>query len=34
MKHLLVPLLAAIDLPTAVEANPTSGDIVFKTLLG
>ena len=34
MKLLHLPILAVIALPTAVEANPTSGDIVFKTLLG
>ena len=34
MKSLLLPLLAAIALPTAVNANPFSGDIVLKTPLG
>ena len=34
MKRLLLTLLAAIALPTAVNANPFSGDIVDKTLLG
>ena len=33
-KRLLLPLLAALALPTAVEANPFSGDIVYKTDLG
>ena len=31
MKRLLLPLLAAIALPTAVNAFPWSGDIVVKT---
>ena len=34
MKRILLPLLTAIALPTAVEANPFSGDIVLKTNLG
>ena len=34
MKRLLLPLLAALALPTAVEANPFSGDFIFKTDLG
>ena len=34
MKRLLLPLLAALTLPTAVKANPFSGDIVYKTDLG
>ena len=34
MKRLLLPLLAALALPTAVNANPFSKDITFKTPLG
>ena len=34
MKRLLLPLLAAIALPTAVNANWFSGDIVVKNYLG
>ena len=34
MKRLLLPLLAAIALPTAVNANWFSGDIVVKNNLG
>ncbi len=34
MKHLLLSLLAAIALPTAVNAFPWSSDIVVKTDLG
>jgi len=34
MKRLLLTLIAALALPTAVEANPFSGDIVKKNDLG
>ena len=34
MKRLLLPLLAAIALPTAVEANWFSGDLVWKNSVG
>ena len=34
MKRLLLPLLAVIALPTAVNAFPWSSDIVVKTDLG
>ena len=34
MKRLLLPLLWALDLPIALEVNPFSGDIVYKTDLG
>ena len=34
MRKLLIPLLAALALPTAVNANPFSGDIVEKNALG
>ncbi len=34
MKRLLLPLLAALALPTAVNANPFSGDIVLKNDIG
>ena len=34
MKCLLLPLLTAIALPTSVEANPFSGDVILKTNLG
>ena len=34
MKRLLLPLLAALALPTDVNANPFSKDITFKTPLG
>ena len=34
MKRLILPLLAALALPTAVNANPFSGDIVLKNDIG
>ena len=34
MKRLLLPLLAALALPTAVNANLFSSDIIFETNLG
>ena len=34
MKRLLLPLLAVLALPTAVNANPFSGDIVIKNAIG
>ena len=34
MKRLLLSLLAALALPTAVNANPFSKDLIFKTPLG
>ena len=34
MNRLLLLLLAALALPTPLEANPFSGDIVYKTDLG
>ena len=34
MKRLLLPLLAAVTLPTAVNANPFSGDLILKTNVG
>ena len=34
MKRLLLPLLAAIALPTAVNANLFSNDLTVKTPLG
>ena len=34
MRRLLLPLMAALALPPALEANPFSGDIVYKTDLG
>ena len=34
MKRLLLPLLGALAFPIAVEANPFSGDFIFKTDLG
>ena len=34
MRKFLLPLLAAVALPTAVNANPFSDDIVDKTPLG
>ena len=33
MKRLLLPLLAALSLPTAVSANPFSNDLIIKTSL-
>ena len=33
MKRLLLLLLAALALPTAVNANPFSGDIVVKNVI-
>ena len=34
MKRLLLPLLAALTLPTAVHANWFSGDVSIKNNLG
>ncbi len=34
MKRLLLPLLAALALPTAVNAFPWGSDIVVKTVVG
>ena len=34
MKRLLLPLLAALALPTAVNANWLSGDLVFTNSVG
>ena len=34
MKRLLIPLLAALALPTAVNANLFSNDLTIKTDLG
>ena len=34
MKRLLLPLLVALALPTAANANPFSGDIVLKNDIG
>ena len=34
MRKLLIPLLAALALPTAVNAFPFNGDVVFKTDFG
>ncbi len=34
MKRLLLPLLAALALPTAVNANVLTGEIVYKTEIG
>ena len=34
MKHLLLPLMAALALPTAANAFPWGSDIVVKTDIG
>ena len=34
MKRLVLPLLAVLALPTAVNANPFSGDLILKTNVG